>query len=38
VKSRLFRGRRLLQTALYQYAVETGIIPAREAPMGESDG
>jgi len=30
VKSRLFRGRRLLQTALYQYAVETGIIPARE--------
>jgi len=32
VKSRLFRGRRLLQTALYQYAVETGIIPARETP------
>jgi RNA polymerase sigma-70 factor (ECF subfamily) len=29
VKSRLFRGRRLLQTALYQYAVETGIIPPR---------
>jgi RNA polymerase sigma-70 factor (ECF subfamily) len=38
VKSRLFRGRRLLQTTLYQYAVETGIIPPREAPMGDSDG
>jgi len=30
VKSRLFRGRRLLQAALYEYAVETGIIPARK--------
>jgi RNA polymerase sigma-70 factor, ECF subfamily len=30
VKSRLFRGRRQLQTSLYEYAVETGIIPARE--------
>jgi RNA polymerase sigma-70 factor, ECF subfamily len=30
VKSRLFRGRRLLQAALYDYAVETGIIPARK--------
>src|SRR5215210_5728868 len=32
VKSRLFRARRLLQASLYQYAVETGIIPPREAP------
>jgi RNA polymerase sigma-70 factor (ECF subfamily) len=32
VKSRLFRGRRLLQAALYQYAVEAGIIPPRETP------
>ena len=32
VKSRLFRGRRLLQAKLYEYAVETGIIPARETP------
>jgi RNA polymerase sigma-70 factor, ECF subfamily len=30
VKSRLFRGRRLLQAALYQYAVEAGIIQPRE--------
>ena len=30
VKSRLFRARRLLQTALYAYAVETGIIRPRE--------
>ena len=28
VKSRLFRARRLLQSSLYRYAVETGIIPA----------
>ena len=34
VKSRLFRARRLLQTALYQYAVETGIIPRREGHDG----
>ncbi len=34
VKSRLFRARRQLQTALYQYAVETGIIPARETHHG----
>jgi RNA polymerase sigma-70 factor (ECF subfamily) len=32
VKSRLFRARRLLQKSLYEYAVETGIIPPREAP------
>jgi RNA polymerase sigma-70 factor, ECF subfamily len=32
VKSRLFRARRLLQASLYQYAVETGIIPPREEP------
>ena len=30
VKSRLFRARRLLQASLYNYAVETGIIPPRE--------
>jgi RNA polymerase sigma-70 factor (ECF subfamily) len=30
VKSRLFRGRRLLQEALYEYAVSQGIIPDRE--------
>ena len=30
VKSRLFRARRQLQSSLYRYAVETGIIPARE--------
>lgn len=30
VKSRLFRARRLLQTSLYDYAVESGIIPPRE--------
>ncbi len=30
VKSRLFRGRRLLQKVLYEYAVENGYIPARE--------
>src|SRR6476646_3832534 len=30
VKSRLCRGRRLLQAALYQYAVEAGIIQPRE--------
>ena len=30
VKSRLFRARRLLQSSLYAYAVETGIIPPRE--------
>ena len=29
VKSRLFRGRRQLQKALYDYAVEMGYIPAR---------
>ena len=29
VKSRLFRGRRQLQQALYDYAVEMGYIPAR---------
>jgi RNA polymerase sigma-70 factor, ECF subfamily len=30
VKSRLFRARRRLQSSLYAYAVETGIIPPRE--------
>jgi RNA polymerase sigma-70 factor, ECF subfamily len=34
VKSRLFRGRRRLQEALYEYAVEMGHIPAR-APSRE---
>lgn len=29
VKSRLFRGRRMLQKELYSYAVEMGYIPAR---------
>lgn len=29
VKSRLFRGRRILQQRLYEYAVEMGYIPAR---------
>ena len=29
VKSRLFRGRRMLQKELYRYAVEMGYIPAR---------
>jgi DNA-directed RNA polymerase specialized sigma24 family protein len=29
VKSRLFRGRRQLQRALYEYAVEIGYIEAR---------
>lgn len=31
VKSRLFRGRRQLQGALYEYAVEMGYVPARDA-------
>jgi RNA polymerase sigma-70 factor, ECF subfamily len=31
VKSRLFRGRRRLQEALYAYAVESGHVPARAA-------
>ena len=30
VKSRLFRARRLLQTALYAHAVEMGYIKPRE--------
>jgi RNA polymerase sigma-70 factor (ECF subfamily) len=34
VKSRLFRARRLLQSKLYAYAVETGIVPRREARDG----
>ena len=34
VKSRLFRARRQLQSSLYRYAVETGIIPARETDDG----
>lgn len=32
VKSRLFRGRRLLQEALYDYAVEMGYIGPKERP------
>lgn len=32
VKSRLFRGRRQLQAALLDYAVEAGIVRPREAP------
>lgn len=35
VKSRLFRGRRRLQEALYQYAMDTGFLPAGVA---SSDG
>lgn len=31
VKSRLFRGRRRLQSALYEYAVEMGYVPAGTA-------
>ena len=31
VKSRLFRGRRQLQQALYEYAVEMGYVAARDA-------
>jgi RNA polymerase sigma-70 factor (ECF subfamily) len=34
VKSRLFRARRRLQGSLYEYAVDTGIIPRREDPDG----
>ncbi len=30
VKSRLFRGRRLLQQELYEHAVEMGYVRARE--------
>jgi RNA polymerase sigma-70 factor (ECF subfamily) len=30
VKSRLFRGRRLLQQALYEHAVEMGYVRSRE--------
>lgn len=36
VKSRLFRGRRMLQKTLYTYAVESGIISA-PAPGGERE-
>lgn len=32
VKSRLFRGRRVLQQALYQYALEMGYVRPREQP------
>ncbi len=32
VKSRLFRGRRILQQALYQYALEMGYVRPREQP------
>jgi RNA polymerase sigma-70 factor, ECF subfamily len=36
VKSRVFRGRRMLQEVLYAYAEEAGIVPERptEAPAG----
>lgn len=38
VKSRLFRGRRRLQSALYEYAVEMGYVPAGTvSPGGGSD-
>ena len=35
VKSRLFRGRRVLQNALYDYAVSMGYIP--ETPKGAEE-
>jgi RNA polymerase sigma-70 factor (ECF subfamily) len=34
VKSRLFRGRKLLQKGLYDYARETGAIPSAERRVG----
>lgn len=40
VKSRLFRGRRILQTSLYAYAVEEGFIPPKprlSSPDSEKD-
>lgn len=41
VKSRLFRGRRILQQRLYEYAASEGIVPARQggspAPVEESE-
>ncbi|HEX6065099.1 MAG TPA: sigma factor-like helix-turn-helix DNA-binding protein [Longimicrobiales bacterium] len=33
VKSRLFRGRKLLQKALYDYARETGIVRTAARPL-----
>jgi RNA polymerase sigma-70 factor (ECF subfamily) len=35
VKSRLFRGRRMLQKELYEYAAEQGIIPGARSKVGE---
>jgi RNA polymerase sigma-70 factor (ECF subfamily) len=37
VMSRLYRGRKMLQQTLYQYAVEQGIIKS-DAPVGASSG
>ena len=37
VKSRLFRGRRMLQRRLYEYAVSEGIIPASAAIHPDPD-
>jgi RNA polymerase sigma-70 factor (ECF subfamily) len=34
VKSRLFRGRRQLQRALYDYAVQSGVLPASSSRRG----
>jgi hypothetical protein len=36
VKSRLFRGRRILQEKLYDYAVSTGIVRPERAAEGDS--
>jgi len=37
VKSRLFRGRRMLQKELYEYAAEQGIIPGARSKVGEPE-
>jgi len=38
VKSRLFRGRRILQEALYDYALEAGVIPPSRDVETEEEG
>lgn len=38
VKSRLFRGRRILEKELYVYAAEQGIIPGARSKVVESEG
>lgn len=38
VKSRLFRGRRILQKDLYAYATEEGIIPRTSSSFPEPEG